>query len=155
MYAALDNDLHVLAAIAVRTVIDHASQLRGADPATGFPEKLDRLRADGKISSDERESLKVLVDAGNAAVHRGWPPPVDKISTMVGVVETFLHRVFVLDDGIKKLGASVPARQKKRQRIDGCRHTIDEDDGRRRRVFPSSAGAPPPNGSTAHTHEKW
>ena len=110
MYAALDNDLPVLAAIAVRTVFDCASQLLGVDPATGFKKKLDGLRTDGRIGSDEEEILQVLVDAGNAAAHRGWRPTVDEISTMVGVVEAFLHRSFVLGDGIEKLGASVPAR---------------------------------------------
>ena len=113
MYAALDNDLRVLAAIAVRTVLDRASQLLGVDPETRFEEKLDRLSTDGRISSDEKKILKVLVDAGGAAAHRGWRPTVAEISTMVGVVETFLHRSFVLGDGIEKLRASVPARQKK------------------------------------------
>ena len=44
MYAALDNDLRVLAAIAARTVFDRASELLGVDPVTRFKEKLNRLR---------------------------------------------------------------------------------------------------------------
>lgn len=116
MYAALDNDLRVLAAIAVRTVFDCASQLLGVDPATDFKEKLRSLCADGKISSDEKEILKVLVDAGSAAAHHGWRPTVDELGTMVGVVETFIHRSLVLGDGIEKLRASVPARPKTRRK---------------------------------------
>lgn len=116
MYAALDNDLRVLAAIAARTVFDRASQLLEVDPALGFKEKLDRLGADGRISFHEEEILQVLVDAGSAAAHRGWRPSVDELRTMVDVVETFLHRSFVLDGGIEKLKASVPARPKVRQR---------------------------------------
>ena len=73
MYTALDNDLRVLAAIAARTVFDRASQLLGVDPAIGFKEKLDSLGADGKIGVHEEEILQVLVDAGSAAAHRGWP----------------------------------------------------------------------------------
>ena len=115
MYTALDNDLCVLAAIAARTVFDCASQLLGVDPAARFDEKLDSLHAGGKIGVHEKKILKVLVDAGSAAAHRGWRPTVDEISTMVEVVETFLHRSFILGDGIAKLGASVPARQKTRR----------------------------------------
>ena len=115
MYAALDNNLRVLAAIAVRTVFDRASQRRGVDPAARFGKKLDSLRADGWISVRERETLGVLVDAGSAAAHRGWRPTVDEVSTMVEVVETFLHRSFVVGDGIAKLRASVPARQESRR----------------------------------------
>ena len=116
MYAALDKDLRVLAAIAARTVFDRASELLGVDPLLGFKDKLNGLRADGKISRDEEELLQVLVDAGSAAAHRGWRPEVDALSTMVDVVESFLHRSFVLGDGIKKLKASVPVRPKATQR---------------------------------------
>ena len=116
MYAALDNDLRVLAAIAARTVFDRASQLLGVDPAIGFKEKLDSLSADGRISFHEKEILQVLVDAGSAAAHRAWRPRVDELGTMVDVLESFLHRSFILGDGIAKLKASVPARPKTRQR---------------------------------------
>ena len=115
MYAALDNDLRVLAAIAARTVFDRASELLGVDPAMGFEEKLDKLSYDGKISFDEGKILQVLVDAGSAAAHRGWRPKADELSTMVDVVESFLHRSFVLGDGIEKLKASVPTRPKRNQ----------------------------------------
>ena len=113
LYAALDNDLRVLAAIAVRTVFDRASELLRVDPRIGFNEKLDRLRAGGKISVDEEKILQVLVVAGSAAVHRGWRPRADALSTMVDAVESFLHRSFVLGDEIKKLKASVPDRPKR------------------------------------------
>lgn len=110
MYTALDNDLRVLAAIAARTVFDRASQLLGVDPAIGFKDKLDSLGADGKIGVHEEEILQVLVDAGSVAAHRGWRPGVDELDTMVDVIESFLHRSFVVGDGIEKLKAAVPAR---------------------------------------------
>ena len=113
MYAALDNDLRVLAAIAARTVFDRASELLRVDPAMRFEEKLDRLGADGRISLDEKKILQVLVDTGSAAAHRGWRPKADELSTMVDVVESFLHRSFVLGDRIEKLKASVPVRPKR------------------------------------------
>ncbi len=110
MYTALDNDLRVLAAIAGRTAFDRASQLLGVDREIGFKEKLDRLRTAGKIGVHEEEILQVLVDAGSAAAHRGWRPRVDELNTMVDVVESFLHRSFVVGDGIERLKAAVPAR---------------------------------------------
>ena len=116
MYTALDNDLRVLAAIAARTVFDRASQLLGVNPAIGFKEKLNSLGANGRISFHEEEILQVLVDAGSAAAHRGWRPSVDELNTMVDVVESFLHRSFVVGDGIEKLKASVPARPTTRQK---------------------------------------
>ena len=121
MYVALDNDLRVLAAIAARTVFDSASELLRVDPAMRFEEKLDRLGADGRISLDEKNILQVLVDAGSAAAHRGWRPKADELSTMVDVVESFLHRSFVLGDGNRETqgicASSAEARQRPSQRI--------------------------------------
>ena len=53
------------------------------------------------------------MDTGSAAAHRGWRPKADELSTMVDVVESFLHRSFVLGDRIEKLKASVPVRPKR------------------------------------------
>lgn len=82
MYAALNNDLRVLAAIGVRTVFDHSSELLGVDPRLSFAKKLDELLNQGKVSKDEHDTMRVLVDAGSAAAHRGWRPKPDELNTM-------------------------------------------------------------------------
>jgi hypothetical protein len=114
IYAALNADLYVLAAIAVRTVFDRSSDLLGVDPALKFNEKLDDLVAKGKISPNEKDGLSVLTDAGNAAAHRGWRPEPSEIDTMISLLESFLHRTFVLNDEAKRLQAKIPARPKRR-----------------------------------------
>ena len=108
MYTALNSDLRVLAAIAARTTFDRSSELLGIDPALSFKRKLSALVDRGKISTDESEILAALIDAGGAAAHRGWRPAPDDLNTMIDVVEAFLHRSFILGDGIKKLKAAVP-----------------------------------------------
>jgi uncharacterized protein DUF4145 len=110
MYTALNNDLRVLAAIGARTVFDRSSELLGVPPKFTFAVKLRELCCQGKVSKDEHDTLGVLVDAGSAAGHRGWRPKPEELNTMMDVVETFLHRSFVLGDGIKKLKASIPPR---------------------------------------------
>jgi len=107
MYAALNNDLRVLAAIGARTAFDRSSEILGVDPSLTFRDKLNELVTLGKVSKDERDTLSVLVDASSAAAHRGWRPKPEAINTMLDVVETFLHRSFILGDGIKKLKAAV------------------------------------------------
>jgi hypothetical protein len=113
MYTALNNDLRVLAAIGARTVFDHSSELLGVAPGLTFARKLDELLNQGKVSTDERDTLDVLVDAGSAAAHRGWRPKPKELNTMMDVVETFLHRSFILGDGIKKLKAAIPCKPEK------------------------------------------
>lgn len=113
MYTALDNDLRVVSAIAIRTVFDSASELLGIDPALTFKEKLNALGANGKISIDEESTLEVLVDAGSAAAHRGWRPKAEELNTMVDLLESFLHRSFILGEGIARLKAAVPPKPKR------------------------------------------
>ena len=108
MYAALNNDLRVLAAIGARTTFDRASEFLQVDPLLPFGQKLDVLVSMGKIGKSEREALEVLIDAGGAAAHRGWAPKTTDLRTMMTIIEGFLHREFVLGDGLKKLKAAVP-----------------------------------------------
>jgi hypothetical protein len=108
LYAALNADLRVLAAIGMRTIFDRTSELLKVDPSLTFERKLTELFDGGKIGSDEKDILNALVDAGNAAAHRGWAPTTDEIYTMMDVVEAFLKRTFVLDQSMKKIKARVP-----------------------------------------------
>lgn len=115
MYSALDADLRVLAAIGARTAFDRASEILGVDPSISFQEKLNSLGANGKISIDEEKTLETLVNAGSAAAHRAWRPQPDELNTMVEVVESFLHRSFIVGDGIAKLKASVPEKPRRKK----------------------------------------
>jgi hypothetical protein len=108
MYAALNNDLRVLAAIGARTTFDRSSEILGVDAKQKFDLKLNALVTIGKIGKDERDILNVLVDAGSAAAHRAWRPTPKEVNMMMDVVESFLYRAFVLGDGIHKLKAAVP-----------------------------------------------
>lgn len=116
-YDALDADLAVLAAIGTRTVFDRASELLGVEPARTFAEKLNELRATGKIGDVEREHLSALVDAGGAAAHRGWEPSAEELDTMVTILEGFLHRSFVLAPQAGALRGSVPPRPNRRPAV--------------------------------------
>jgi hypothetical protein len=73
-----------------------------------FGQKLDKLVSIGKVGANERATLEVLVDAGSAAAHRGWAPKSTELNTVMTMVETFLLRAFILDDGLQKLKAAVP-----------------------------------------------
>lgn len=94
-YAALKANLPVVAAIALRTVFDAATEVLGIDPDLSFKKKLDQLVAGGKIDGLQRDSLDALTDAGSAAAHRGWKPTDQQLDIMFTIMESFLHRAFV------------------------------------------------------------
>jgi Domain of unknown function (DUF4145) len=114
LYSALNTGLAVLAAIGARTVFDRATDLLGVDPASTFEEKLRSLVQLGRIGEDEFEILTTLTEVGNAAAHRGWKPSPEEVSTIMDVVETFLHRSMVLGDAMSKI--TVPQKPKRKRK---------------------------------------
>ena len=115
-YNALDVDARVLSATGARTIFDRASELLKIDPALTFKEKLDQLQNRGHISASERGHLDVLTDAGSAAAHRGWQPSTNELNTIMSIVETFIHRKFILESEVKRLKAQIPRRKKRRKK---------------------------------------
>ena len=115
IYVALNNDLRILAAVGVRTAFDRASELLGIDPAKTFQEKLGDLASENRISSDEKDAIEVLTDAGSAAAHRGWKPKLSELNNMMSILESFLHRSFIIGDDAKSLKESVPPRHQRKK----------------------------------------
>ncbi len=95
LYGALKNDLRMLSAIGIRTAYDIASELLGIDARMSFDKKLDALVNSGRIGVVDRDRLEMVVDAGNASAHRGWRPTPNYLSTMMDVLEHFIHESFV------------------------------------------------------------
>lgn len=108
LYTALDNNLYILATIGMRTVFDCASQKLGTDPSQNFAEKFKELIAGNKIGGEEKEMLSVVTDAGSAAAHRGWTPKEDDIYSLMGTLENFLERTFVLKHNIRRVKKVIP-----------------------------------------------
>lgn len=120
VYGALDNDLHMLAAIGIRTVWDHATELLGIDPRLTFENKLTELVTRKLIGSLDRDRMQIVVDAGSASAHRGWRPTPTDIKTMMDVLEHFIQTTFVdpehtarLDAATARVKNTVPPRETK------------------------------------------
>ena len=84
-------------------------------PSATFKRKLDELTTLGRIGKDERTTLDALVEAGSAAVHRGWEPNRDQLDTILSILEEFLHRAFVLSHKADGLRRHVPAKKQARK----------------------------------------
>lgn len=121
IYNALENDLLVLSAIGIRTAFDIASELLGVDPNLGFEKKLTALVTNGQISSNDKDRLSVVVEAGSASAHRGWHPSTSDLNSMMSILEHFLYQSFVapahkekLDKEAAKIKKVVPPRSESR-----------------------------------------
>lgn len=113
VYTAFNSNMPILAAIGVRTAFDRASELLGIDTEISFKQKLQKLQAKGMISGNDNAALSALIDAGSAAAHRGWQPSERDLSTMVQILEAFVHKEIVLSVEIGGLVSAIPKRQSK------------------------------------------
>jgi hypothetical protein len=102
-YTALDNDLPVTSAIALRTAFDASTEILSIDPAITFEEKLDELEKLQHINASQRKTLGALTHAASAAAHRGWTPTNDQLDTMFTIFENYLYRSFVTSRELKEL----------------------------------------------------
>ena len=113
VYGALDADHPVLAAIGTRTVLDVAMVKIGVDETLQFADKLEQLRKEGKISNDQKETFSILINAGSAAVHRGWRPDREQLGTLMDGMENFLHHAFVVGNAVDAMKDTVPPRKQR------------------------------------------
>ena len=111
VYTALKSNLRVLAAIGMRTVFDRASGLLNIDTNRTFDDKLKDLKDNDYITENDRKALHLLVDAGSAAVHRGWRPEPKSLNQMMDILETFLQRAFFQENIGNELENEIPKRR--------------------------------------------
>ena len=111
LYSALNIGLSVLASVGARTLLDRAGYLLIGDPKGGFEGKLSALVTGGFISSQEKETLDAVADAGNASAHRGYTPAPERLGHIVDIIENFLHRAFLLKTAAEEIRKSTPPRK--------------------------------------------
>lgn len=114
LYSALTAGLNVLASIGARTLLDRAGYLLIGDPKGGFGGKLSELLAKDFISLQDKKTLEVVADAGNASAHRGYAPAPELLGHIVDIIENFLHRAFILTPAAEDIRKSTPERKKGR-----------------------------------------
>jgi len=105
--------MNVLASVGARTLLDRAGYLLlNGDPKGGFEGKLSELVTRDFISSQEKQIVDAVADAGNASAHRGYTPTPERLGHIVDIIENFLQRTFVLTPAAEDIRNSTPRRPK-------------------------------------------
>lgn len=107
-YRALENDALILAGIGIRTAFDRTSEICGIKSSLPFGRKVDELKNNGAIGSHESVALKVLIDAGGAAAHRGWRPNFEEVSKLLDILENYIHRSIILNKYSAQIKSVIP-----------------------------------------------
>jgi hypothetical protein len=113
VYAALNADLRIIAAMGVRAALDRTFELAGAEPALTFAGKLTALEERRVIGASEKELLLIMADAGSAASHRGWKPEPAELDSILDATEALLQRIALLGPAAQKIRERLPPRPTK------------------------------------------
>lgn len=106
---ARNAKLDVLAAIGLRVCFDRFCELSGVEIDISFAQKLNKLATDGVIGGPEHDLLEVLIDASNAAAHRGWRPG-EALDALFQIIETVMRRQLILSEEVNKFKRNIPKR---------------------------------------------
>jgi hypothetical protein len=109
-YDAYNNNLLTLTAMGVRAVLDMAMNRLVGDVGN-FAQKLDACERNGHLSVSQKSHLNTVIEAGNAAAHRGFTPSEQDVTTLLQVMEHLIEAAFVHPQSVAGLGARVPTRK--------------------------------------------
>jgi hypothetical protein len=76
-----------------------------------YKENLDAFQAANYLSLRQRNTVESIVEAGHAAIHRGWKPTDDNVSAVMDIIESVIETTYLHEPGAKKLETQVPRRR--------------------------------------------
>lgn len=111
IYSALYNDSRRLAVMGIRALIEHLMITEVEDKGT-FRRNLEAFQEAGYLSTRQREIIEPILEAGHAAIHRGFHPSADDVITVVEITESLIETIYVHSVKAEKLRQRVPQRQR-------------------------------------------
>jgi len=104
------SDLSALPMMGLRALLESLMIERVGD-AGGFEAKLIRFQESGFVTLQHAGSIRKVLDAGHASMHRTYFPNADDLRTCAEIVKHLLHGLYVLHPKVQSLAANVPQRQ--------------------------------------------
>jgi hypothetical protein len=111
VYTAIQNGSYRLATMGVRAVLEIMMIEKIGDRRT-FKEKVDAFQQAGYLSLRQAMNLHSILDAGHAAIHRGWDPTDKDVGTLLDITESIIATVYLHEDLVRHLDDEVPKRRK-------------------------------------------
>lgn len=77
-----------------------------------FPQRLESLERQGYIGRRQKEQLAVVVETGNATLHRELELSREQASVLLGIIETLLRIAYLSEERVNSLKALIPPRRR-------------------------------------------
>jgi hypothetical protein len=109
IYAAVRGGQNCLAAMGIRALLEQVMIDKVGDHGT-FGKNLDEFCNQGFSSKVQRDSLAAILDAGHAAMHRGYAPSNGELDTALTIAEGIIEAIYVHPEEAARLAGAVPQR---------------------------------------------
>lgn len=109
VYSATNDRQLRLLSMGVRTVLDYVMG-KIVEDVGGFESRLDAMVQRQHLTPKQRDMLRVVIEAGSAAAHRGYKPPLDLLEQMLLVMETIVRDHYVTGPMLTSAMTVIPPR---------------------------------------------
>ncbi|MBI1980430.1 MAG: DUF4145 domain-containing protein [Methylocystis sp.] len=109
IYQTVEGGQHRLAAMGVRALLEQIMILKIGDQGT-FTGNLDALQRAGYISTVQHDTMRNILDVGDAAIHRGFKPKEEELNLVLDIMEAIIGTIFHHSEESGKLLNRVPPR---------------------------------------------
>lgn len=109
IYSALHNDSRRLAVMGIRALIEYLMIAKVSDNGT-FGKNLGAFQQAGYLSEKQREIIEPILEAGHAAIHRGFHPSAEDVLTVVEITESLVETIYIHSHKAERLKNRVPRR---------------------------------------------
>lgn len=93
----------------VRALIEHVMIKECGDQGS-FARNLERFHEQGHLSTIQRTTLEVILEAGHASMHRDFGPSDQDVVTLIDSVEIVLEQVYIQPGRVAELKKRIPER---------------------------------------------
>ena len=113
IYIALQNNAPQLALLGIRALLE-AIMIDKVDDRGNFKGNIKEFQKAGYISSKQKEVLEPVLEAGHAAMHRGYKPDPHEVASLMDITESIIETIYINEYRTKNLSKNIPPRKTKK-----------------------------------------
>lgn len=110
IYIALQNNAPQLALLGVRALLE-AIMLDKVGDKGSFKNNINEFQKAGYISSKQKDVLEPVLEAGHAAMHRGYKPEPREVASLMDITESIIETIYINEYRTKNLSKKLPPRK--------------------------------------------
>jgi hypothetical protein len=116
VYIAMHSGSNRLAAMGTRAIIE-TMMIDKVSDNDSFAANLSEMFKQGYISPKQNERLKIVLDAGHAAIHRDYCPTTKELNSILDICENVIESLYIHEVKAKSLSKKIPPRPPRNKNV--------------------------------------